>query len=169
MQPKGLVLYTTMMTLSIFTLLILTLMQAVFLHVSAVNQLARHHDLFYQLEGVADYLQRAQLENPDNDCLVYDKNPNEMVALLKKQQGCEMTYSKQVFLYSLADLGIEPCLEIQDAYQNRGAHFWLFTIGTKSKPVKILQVRIAKADEVLPCMGATHLIPAGVITWRYLS
>lgn len=163
-KEKGMVLLMTITTLSILTLFILSLLQGVLLYVKANNQLSKRHQMFYQLEQVANQLQKTI----DPQCLVSGKNANELIVLLQHQRGCKKKVKHQSYVYLIEDLGIYPCIQIVSSKQKNSSHHWLFTIAIEKPIFEVLQRRIAQAAPFESCEGTPSIISEGVISWRHL-
>ena len=81
-HQKGLVLFTVIVLLAILTTLVLSLLQTVFLYTEASNQVAKRHQLFYQIEAAANQLQSLDESTVDDQCKVYGKASNDVMNLL---------------------------------------------------------------------------------------
>ncbi len=165
---KGLVLFTTMMLTSILTLLVLSLIQAVFLYVKASQQFIHRHQAFYQLEAVANQLRLSNLLDEDFDCFVEGKNPNEVIELLKRHQGCKKMVGKQSYYYLFEDLGEQACFLIESNHNLFSSHHWLLSVVSMESPIEVLQLRFAKSMSLMPCSDHERIISAGILSWRHL-
>ncbi len=166
MRQKGIVLFMTMIILSILALLILSLMQAILLYVKANNQLIQRHQAFYQLEAASNQLGVFSVE--DRRCMVSEKDPNEVIELLQRQHGCTSVVGQQSYRYLVEDLGVYPCLQIKLGTRLRSSHHWLLSVTTEGPIFELLQLRIARVADLAPCDGASIMINEGVISWRHL-
>lgn len=166
MRQKGIVLFMTMITLSIVTLLILSLMQATLLYVKASNQLIQRHHAFYQLEAAANQLGVFSIR--DSRCMVSDKDPNEVVELLQRQHGCTTVVEQQSYRYLVEDLGVYSCLRIKSGRRLQSSHHWLLSVTTGGPTFELLQLRIARKVDLAPCDGRSIIINEGVVSWRHL-
>ncbi len=165
-RELGMVLLITVMMMSLLTLFILTLLQAVFLCVKVNHQVQETHQAFHQLEATAS---RLMLEGVNPECVFTNENPNHIIRLVSNHGGCSLTDNQHRYDYLMDDLGLYPCLKIRSTNQLLSSHHWLITIASTSSKASILQLRIAKPDKVVACGEASeHLINAGVISWRYL-
>lgn len=162
MKKDGFILLTTMLFIFVSTILILSLMQCVLLYSQEARERVTNHKAFHDLELVSEKLDLNQLA-----CIVSESNPNQLVL---KQQGCSVLGEKQKWKYSIADLGLYPCLPIVLDKEKYASHHWLITLsGEQSR--KTLQFRIVKPSDVialckLPC---EHTIYPGVISWRLVG
>lgn len=143
------------------TLLVLSQMKMLFLYIKLSNQIQEQHQDLYQLEAAALKLSRTM---GNESCLRKDENINQMVDQVLNHQGCEWFDDNRQYNYLINDLGLYPCLQIN----NNSSHHWLLTIATASTHPLVLQLRIAEAGQKKICKGIEpRSIPAGVITWRY--
>lgn len=164
MRQQGMVLFTCMMMLAISSLLILSLMQAFFLYVKASAALAKRHQAFYQLEAFANQLRASNLSLMDSRCRVEDKNPNEVLSMLKNHVGCEHAEGEDTYRYLVEDLGEYPCLQIN---ASMGSHHWLISIARIDSKFEPLQIRVAVQVESIQCDGRISYIHAGILSWRH--
>jgi hypothetical protein len=169
MKQQGMLMLTTILMLSIMSLLILTLLQGVLLYVKASHALVNRHQRFYQLEAVEQVLRLSLTNEIDNDCWVIDKNPNEIVHLLRLKNGCRQRILDKTYQYLIEDLGEQPCLRIASAHEVRSSHHWLLTAAHTDPPLTIMQWRIAMAINLLACETEVRMIPEGVISWRQIT
>lgn len=169
MTQKGVVLFMTMIMLSILTLLILSLMQAILLNVKASNQLAKRHEVFYQLEAAANQLSLSNFSHEDQACTADDKNPNEVIELLQHHHGCIKMIGRQSYRYLIVDLGAYPCLRIKSGPRLKSSHHWLLSIATEGAVFELLQLRIAQSVDLVQCVGNGLIISEGTISWRHLT
>ena len=169
MTQKGVVLFTTMIMLSILTLLILSLMQAILLTVKASNQLAKRHEVFYQLEAAAIQLSGSNFSHEEQACTVSEKNPNEVIELLQRHHGCIKMIGRQSYRYLIVDLGAYPCLRIKSGSQLKSSHHWLLSIATEGSVFEVLQLRIARAVDLVQCVGNEIIISEGTVSWKHFT
>lgn len=149
----------------ILTLLVLSLMQEVFVYIKSSNQIRINHDVFHQMEGIANTLDLA-----NSACVVLDKDPNQVVDMLAKNQGCVMVEGTRQYRYALEDLGLHPCLQIVVDETLYGSHHWLVTVASMQSPNMILQLRKARPVETDKCeLSTRHRIYPGVISWRKIT
>lgn len=158
----GMVLITTIMMIVILTLLILTVMQGVLLYIKSNNQLIHNHQALHQMEGI---IQRLNLN--DATCVVHDKTPNQLVALLATQEACQLTDGIRQYVYILEDFGVYPCLQVMLDESLQGSRHILVTIKNSDSSNLILQLRIAMPAVTEACESLTsHQIRPGVVSWR---
>lgn len=169
MTQKGVVLFTTVMMLSILMLMILSLMQAVFLYVKASKQIVDWHQQFYQLEAFTNQLRVSPHLAGNEDCRVKNKSPNAVIDLLQKQHGCKAVLENQTYIYLIDDLGEYPCLHIMNNHGVRSSHHWLVSVARLGPPVEILQLREARSIDLMTCDDNTvNVIHEGVLSWRHV-
>ena len=172
MQKKssGMVLFTSMVMLAVLSMLILSLMQAIFLYIKASSQLANRHQTFYQLEAVANQLRLSTLsEVSDSRCVVQEKSPNEVIDKLNHHLGCERIEGTKSYVYLITDLGEYPCLQVESAGIFLGSHHWLITIANQEVPNEVLQLRTANPVHSTQCEGTSTVIHAGIVSWRHFN
>lgn len=168
MPSKGFVLFTTMMMLVLLVLLVLSLMQAVLLYVKAGNQITKRHQAFYQLESMAHTLMPAHVLH-DDQCVVRDQLPNEVIDRLKRHDGCDKKVGHHAYVYLIEDLGVFPCLRMQWHHQIRSSHHWRLTVMSKLPPYEALQLRFTTSVPMMACEGTVVEIIKGTISWRHLT
>ncbi len=160
------VLLTTSIMIAILTMLVLTLMQAVFLYIKVGNQVVIKHEALYQLEAAAHKLIMA---NDEPNCMVTDEDPNQIVDLLLHNHGCLLSDNHRQYYYVIDDLGLYPCLQIVYRKKIYSSHHWLISVATAPPRQDILQLRIAKPVRAMRCdFFEDRQINRGVISWRYL-
>ncbi len=161
-QSSGLVLLTTLTMIAILVMLTLSLMQGVILYLKASHQLVVRHRSFYQMESV---FKRLDLTN--QACVIKNKTANQLVDLVIAGQGCTMIEGAQTYVYLVDDLGLYPCLQLTLNSVINGSHHWLITFADDESPKHVIQVRMAKYAETIPCDGVeSRRINQGVISWR---
>ena len=150
----------------ILTMLVLSLMQAVFLYSKVSNQVVNKHEVLYQLESVAHQLIMAE-HNPH--CESTGEDMNQIIDLLLHNSGCSLTDRHQHYYYWIDDLGIYPCLHIVSGKKINSSHHWLVSVATAPPRQAILQLRIAMPTNIITCgLPEANYIKKGVISWRYL-
>ena len=165
-RQGGMVLLTTIIMIVLLTMLVLTLMQAVFLYIKVSNQVVIKHEALYQLEAVAH---RLMVANTDLDCMVSEEEPNQVVDLLLHDKGCSLIDNNRQYYYVIDDLGLYPCLQIVTEKKIYSSHLWLVTTATAPPRQDIIQLRIARPDKEITCdVFNARQINKGVISWRYL-
>lgn len=169
MLPKGFVLPTTILMLSMLTLLILSLMQGVLWYMKAGNQLTKRHQDFYQIETVAHILQLSHLAHQDVHCMTEAHAFDDVIERLKHHHGCEKTLGQQTYVYWIEDLGILPCLRIEAANQEWSSHHWRLTVMSNAPSHETLQLRFVKPDGLMVCDGELLHINQGIVSWRHLT
>jgi hypothetical protein len=163
---KGFILLPTIMIIGIVGLLVLSHTASIFLYYKAENHLqARHHTL-QQLEAAA--MQVLTSIYPSH-CILANQDANNSILRLKKQQGCSVIINKQHYMFVIEELGVFPCLKVQNINNNYSTkHVRVTLLSTTNKPM-ILQLRIAHIIPVLTCRGHRPIfIKPGIISWRYV-
>jgi hypothetical protein len=160
------ILLTTIVMIIVLTMLVLTLMQAVFLYIKVSNQVVSKHEALYQLEAVAHKL--IMLKN-DPNCIITEGDPNQMIDLLQHNRGCSFDDNQRHYRYVVDDLGLFPCLQIVSGKKKYSTHHWLITVAAVGGQ-DILQLRIAKQARELTCnFLEERQIHQGVISWRQVG
>lgn len=160
MQQQGMVLLVTVSMIVISMMLVLSLMQSVYLYLNVSNQFVVNHQMMYQLESIAKQIALSS-------CVVADRRPNQLLAMVKHHQGCSVRVGNHLYHYVVGDLGVYPCLLIASGNINYSSHHWLITISSDERPYHLLQIRKAKPAGESTCDSPLgHLIKAGTISWR---
>ena len=160
------VLLTTIIMIVILTMLVLTLMQAVFLYITVSNQVVIKHEALYQLEAAAHQLMRIK---KDPNCMVTDEDPNQVVDRLLHNQGCLFKDNNHLYYYVIDDLGLYPCLQMVFGQKKYSSHHWLISAASAPPRQDVLQLRIAEPVRAIYCdFSAARQINRGMISWRYL-
>lgn len=156
----------TIIMIVILTMLVLTLMKAVFLYIKVDNQVVIKHEALYELEAVAHKLINVQM---DPNCVVIIDDPNQALDLLLHHGGCSLIDNNRQYYYVVDDLGLYPCLQMISGKKIDSSHHWLITVATVPPRQEILQLRIAKPAQAMACdFVEARQINEGVISWRYL-
>lgn len=165
---SGFILPITMIMIASMTVLTLSLMQSIFIYLKLIHQIEKKHDNFYALEATAIRLANAMDHPGRSECTMNLMDPNQMIEMLERHQGCRYTHKNRHYEYLMDDLGIFPCLKIISNHTRYSSHHWLISVVTSSN-ASVLQLRIAKPYKDISCDGRDeHLINPGVISWRHL-
>lgn len=168
-REEGMVLLSTMMMLTLLALLVVSQMQMVFLAYKSLNQLVEKHQDFYKLEVVAQQLS-ANSKQVKANCLLTEKDPNEIITLLKNGQGCPLSHEQQQFFYLVEKLGLFPCMQTVKEQKTYSTQHWRITVLAKSERFDFLQLRIAKIAPLTACENNQLIfINTGTISWRQLK
>jgi hypothetical protein len=160
-------LLTAIIMISILTMLVLLLMQTLYIYIKASNQVVSSHNEFYQLETAARFLSSEPFVA---DCILTNEDPNKVIELLRRHQGCLQEINHRQFYYLIDDLGRFPCLNIMENDELYASRHWLISVLSKRGQRTLLQLRIARLGEMMDCRGSFHRqIPSGIVSWRYLS
>lgn len=158
-HSKGMILLTTIVMISILTMIVASLLQSVMLYIRSANQAIRYQKVFHQLEAMTK-----NIDLSHSNCTVYNKNPNQLIAMLRMHQGCLVTDNQLSYEYLIEDLGNYPCLPIVIDKQHYSSRQWYVTVST---PELMLQWRLAQVGSLSDCKGITSKpIHAGVMSWR---
>lgn len=169
-RQLGMVLLTTIGMMVILTMLVLSLMQAVFLTVKLTHQFATTHATVSHLEAVVARLSVAIDQPSSTDCTNKDMDPNQSIALLLHNKGCSLNDHNRQYDYLITDLGPYPCLQIYFSKKTYSSHHWLISVASAPPHQAILQVRIAKPISAKQCeLTKARTIISGIMSWRYLQ
>lgn len=166
MKQGGFVLLMVMILLLTSALLVLSLMKSVFVYSKIARQFILSHHVFYTLETLA-----AKLDVNQIACCANQTSPNRLIDYLKKGQGCEYRIKQERYRYTIADLGLFPCLPIVKGDIQYSSHQFYITLIDLQSPYRIVQLRLAKlSDSVAVCaLPVNHPINEGISTWRWLG
>ena len=163
------ILLTTIIMIVILTMLVLSLMQAVFLYFKVSNQVVIKHEELYQLEAVAFKLVLEKQNPLHADCTLTDTNPNQVVDMLLHNGGCSLIDNHRQYYYLIDNLGLQPCLQIFLSGKMYSSHHWLISVATPPPRQTVLQLRVADSARPMTCeLSEAHQISPGVLSWRYL-
>ena len=166
-RQNGAVLLTTLGMIVIFTMIVFSMMQALYLYIKVSHRIAATHEALYQLELIA---QKLPLEKIVDDCVFTGVDMNQMVDLIKAHQGCQWLENKKKYDYLIDDLGIFPCLPFLVDKTLVASHHWIITVSSAASLQAVLQLRIAKPSTIVRCDDRdAHPIEKGIISWRYLT
>ena len=158
------VLLTTIVMIVVLTMLVLTLMQAIFLYIKVNHQVVRKHDALYALETVAYSL---MISEKNKECLVHIEDPNQVIEQLSHQLGCVIHDNGREYHYLIDDLGVFPCLQIQLDEKIYSSQQWLISVASSPPQQEIMQLRIAKPVMAIACdQGDALQINRGLMSWR---
>lgn len=156
------VLLFTLMMIVVCSLLILTQLQAVFIHYQTMHALLHERQAFFNAEKVARKL--AFLKNIPPKCLYLNQDPNELLQAVNK--GCLYVEDGALYHYVVEDLGDYPCLRVHTGSQDSGTHHRLLTLQAGHD---ILQLRVGVAAQIGVCEHVSiQWIREGLLSWRFL-
>ena len=161
---QGMVLLTTIIMMAIMTLLSLSLMQSTLLSMKVCHQVFTNQDELHQLEAIA---YRLAARTVASNCLMKEVNPNEMIQIVL-HEGCVLKERGSEYTYLVDDLGVFTCLQRILGKNRYSTHHWIITVAKKNTIPVILQLRIAKPVQLLPCDGEVRRLRGPVLSWRYL-
>lgn len=163
-SEKGMILLITSVMLMVITLFVLSLMQAIISYYRLTNQIQMLHVASERLEQSAYQLANGDLRKVSSACRLNTEDPNDMTRLLQQHQGCVLN---PFDYYLVADLGLQPCLEIKQGKQSFISHQWLVGVISFTPKKKMVQLRIATPEKATPCMSSQRVrIHPGIISWR---
>jgi hypothetical protein len=169
-KQKGVVLFTTIILLTLVTLLTISQLQMAFLYYHALNQVVEKNQFLYQLEAAANRLVLDESGPLQQACIIKERNPNAVIEMLKNKQGCVLIHDKQQFFYLVEELGLFPCLQFQDTKVTYSTQHWRINIITDEKYSGFLQLRIARLAKLAACENAKpRQTKVGLLSWRYIS
>jgi len=164
LRQRGSLLFMAIMLTGLLSLLVLSQMQLILLHIKAVNQVIDRHKTLAELEQAAQRL----LLRDRADCVQRGDDPNVSIARLKRQDGCLYHEQARSYRYRMEDLGVIPCLYSVVKGKKFGSHHWRLTIAAASG--QLLQLRFAKTAAYLPCERHVESgIKTGILSWRSLG
>lgn len=166
-RQQGLILFNTLMMISVLSLIVLSQMQLIFVQLKATNLVLFRHQSFQRLENEANRLVLAGRKEWPQECLISEANPNAIIERLKGKKGCTVFNDDQHYKFLVEDLGFFPCLQTIHNFMLYSTRHWRLTItAVMEKPIT-LQLRIARAAEYMPCVSnQTISINTGIISWR---
>lgn len=163
-QQRGSLLFMAIMLTGLLSLLVLSQMQLILLHIKAVNQLIDRHKSLAELEQAAQHL----LVGNRADCVQHGDDPNALIVRLQRQDGCLYRYQTRTYRYRIEDLGVIPCLYTLVNGKKFGSHHQRLTIAAEGG--QVLQLRFAKTATSLPCEQHVESgIKTGILSWRSLG
>lgn len=166
-KQSGFILFATLISLAVFSFLLLSQMQVIFLYHKSYNRYLKKNQAFYQLEAAANHLILTQLKQ--GSCQSNELNPNKILSLLKNQKGCPYSYEKLRYFYLVEDLGAFPCLQVLTDNRKYSTRHWRITI-KKEGNTPVLQLGFAHLMPLGLCEeGNQKFIHLGLTSWRYLS
>lgn len=166
-RQRGIILFNTMMMISLLTLLVLSQMQLIGLQFKAVNHFMYRHQLFERLEAQAN---RLVLSN-DKDgwpiaCLIAATLSEKVLQRLQRNEGCHVRDKTQHYNFFVEDFGVFPCMQVSLKGVLYGTRHSRVTILSESM---ILQLRVAQPAKHAGCEQREKIhIKTGIISWRYM-
>lgn len=165
-RSAGMILIATITMMTIVTMLVLALMKAVFLSIKATKHIADNHDIFYQLESVA---QELIFTKPNPNCIVKNETENHVAEQLFHHEGCTYEKNNYQYHYLIDDLGVYPCLYINVIKGKKSSHHWLISVIAANSQRHILQIRVAAVEKAGRCeLSVERQINEGILAWRNL-
>ncbi|MGQ3891934.1 hypothetical protein [Legionella sp. CNM-4043-24] len=163
-RQQGSMMLITLMLTGLLSLLILSQMQLLILHVKAVNQVKARYSIRVDLELAAAQLIRTNA----GGCVRKQDAPNTVIRELQGGGGCQFSFKGYHFRYQIEDLGVIPCLSTLINGQRFSTHHWRLSMARD--PSLWLQIRYARAANPEPCLHhAESSIKTGILSWRSLG
>ncbi|MBA2656320.1 MAG: hypothetical protein H0U70_04965 [Tatlockia sp.] len=160
---------TTMLIIGLLALLVLTQMKSLLLNAKNLGLLKKRQQIFWTLETVAQQIMQKNVQRETGLCFLAERDPNEVVDLLKNTRGCSLIQSKQVFHYLIEDLGFVPSSQLKVNNPSYCLRHFRLTVQAHEKPGAILQLRYAKKAGFKNCTALQlKLGKPGLLSWRYL-
>lgn len=162
-RSQGMVLFTTLMMVTLVALMVLSVMRAVLLLEKINQKLMSTHQAFYELEAAAETIIEKASEIRLSSCVRRADTP--------ETKTCQLTQGSHVYRYWVVDEGVFPCLIIQSEETTSASHHWVISVKREKTAKAVLQLRVATAAEPCSaCESPVHaLIVKGVMSWRYLA
>lgn len=168
-EQKGFILPLTLLILTLITILILSQIQILAMDNKALNQLEASEQGLYQLETIAAQLAYRTDWPLSVDCISSEKDPNEVIQLLEKQQGCSLTKDKLLYRYWIEELGVFPCLQVSSEKGIYSTEHRRITVLANSQNNNLVQLRLANPVALEVCKEPYSVqIKPGLISWREL-
>ncbi|WP_019218208.1 hypothetical protein [Legionella tunisiensis] len=118
---------------------------------------------------VSQKLSAVNINQIQANCLVTEKDPNEIITLLKNGQACPLSHEQQQFSYLIEELGFFPCIQTVKDGRTYSTQHWRLTILSRSEGFNFLQLRVAGIAPLSVCdTKQLVFIHTGIISWRYL-
>lgn len=165
---NGVVLLITITMISVFATLVLSIMQLFYVYTKTQRSIVEQRAIQHELEQVAKRVISMPNDNSRLHCISYGSDPNDVIQHLHEQEGCVLTDKKGAsYHYWLDDAGDFPCLQIAQHEKTYSSHHWLISVTSRGGT---LQLRLAVLGSNQHCQAfQARRIPAGIISWRYLS
>ena len=168
-KQSGVVLFFTLIFISVLTLIAFALMQHILLFLKINNQFSKKQHVFYQLEAAALHLANNPVSTWQQACLIQQTDPNQIINDLHQNKGCSFNDESGAYRYLISDLGVFPCLRIFAHEHLYNSHHWLITLVDNANFLETIQLRIARSVPATLCIGIEKIIPSGLLSWRYLN
>jgi hypothetical protein len=141
-RASGFILVITMLFIMVFSMLISVTLQRLAYTNRLSAQIGFRHQSFYDLESVAQMIQR-RLPAIAEHCMIQENDTSTVVPEDLVQNGCGLEQSGVKYHYHIANLGVFPCLMIQQEQAKRSSYHWLIMISSERLKNMILYIRIA--------------------------
>lgn len=158
-RSQGMILLTTLIMLALIASLLFSMMRGTWIYQKLARKTRASHEAFYALEGAAQHLMALDFNHISKRCVNKKRDVNQPLQLLRLEQGCELSYKKQVYRYTLADLGMFSC-----------SHHWILAVTAPELGHEILSMRVAKSisKKTKKCRASDEII-TGILSWRYVA
>ena len=169
-QEKGVILLTTILMITLLSMLVVSLLQMVFLYVKTSAALIEKHKAFYRAEASAHRLFTKQHFLKNASCKTDESDPNRVLSLLRKKQGCVFQDNDYSYHYFFEDRGVYSNLCINAGDTQLSTHHWQLSMVQDSPQLSLIQIRMALPENSEPCtLKEQTIIPPGIISWRYVE
>ncbi|MFC3907919.1 hypothetical protein ACFORL_02335 [Legionella dresdenensis] len=164
-RQQGVVLFTTLLIISLLALLVLSQLKVVALHARSIAIVVEQRKNFSKLEQHANQL-FAERNSINPGCIIDEASPNQIIRRLAAGQGCQISSNGEQYRFFLEYAGFLPCLIIENELGLFSSEHWRLTIQAFAS---VLQIRYASAGQYKPCLSQKAVpAKAGIISWRYL-
>lgn len=164
---EGFILWILLCFFALLSLLITTGLRHVLNYHQAMNKRELSHQHFYQLE----YAMRIILKMPfSKNCIKPLQEDNQLLQVLRHQQGCFLKIEKKKYLYLIEELGDFPCLLVGDDIPSQHFRITLLSEQEKSHTGSFLQIRwVQRATKGTRCLREKKIIKEGLSSWRFIT
>lgn len=168
----GFILFMTLCTVCVISVLLIASMQHVLLLHKAINQQELAHQNFYQLEDLAKQLANAPSLAIKKNCIQYGADSaNQVLQQLKENEGCLLLIGQTSYRYIIEDLGDFPCLVFYRNSQKFASHHTrisIMSVADNKNQASALQLRFIKPSTPVKCLEVERKIKSGISSWRYI-
>lgn len=166
-RQRGIILFNTIMMISLLMVIVLSQMQLIALQFKSVNHFMYRHQLFQRLEAEANRLVLSS--NKDGwpiACLIAEMHSEKVLKRLQRSEGCHVRDKTQHYNFFVEDLGFFPCMQVTLKGILYGTRHSRVTILSESM---ILQLRVAQPVAYAGCEQREKIhIKTGITSWHYM-
>lgn len=166
LRQSGMVLFFTLMLLSILSVLLLAQLSILLAHQKSMNQIRQRYETQHALETFAQGLLSEASLSWKTSCMVSgDRLPNSIPEKLAKHGGCVAHQGRYAVYFLMESLGDFPCVQVIDKGLPYSTRHWRLTVLTDN--AEALQIRLVTPITYLACPSAdVSLVREGIISWR---